>query len=250
MELVRQLLGDTLVALMVQAAAVDVSGFGLDAENVLGILLVGDTQVYILAQLCHSLPGLVTSPQLTPVVQVAGDLAAVSLGGLTGIPTGGHHVFSQGRGDAGEMEPFGPRKDGIPVEILRLGLLDGGVGPVVDAHGTPLGSTLFIEINAHPVAATDNFGGIHAVAPQAVHRRLADGVGRELGDVGHIHTVIGQGHRYVGFAAAEGEFHMVALDKALVVVGLQTQHQFTEGNDFCHITSPFPPLFWHPCKAP
>ena len=219
---------------MVQAATVDVGSLGFDAEDILGILLVGDAHVYILAQLRHGFPGLVSGPELAPVIEVAGDFTAVGLGGLTGIPTGGHHVFPQSRSNAGEMEPFGSLKDGIPVKFLRLGLLDGGVGPVVDAHGTPLGSTLFIEVNAHPVAAAEDFGGIHTVAPQRVHRRLTNGVGRKLGDVGRIQPKICQGHRHVGLAAAEGEFHMVALDEPLIVVGLKPEHQLTEGNDFCH----------------
>ena len=108
------------------------------------------------------------------------------------------------------------------------------MGPVVDADGAPLGGTLLIEVDANAVAAPDDFAGIHAVAAQGVDSGLADGVGGQLGDVGHIHAVIGQGDGHVGLAAAEGEFQVVGLDKALVVVGLEANHQFAKGYDFSH----------------
>ena len=44
----------------------------------LSVLLVGDADVNVLAQLGHSLTSLVTGPQLAAVVQVAADLHAVS----------------------------------------------------------------------------------------------------------------------------------------------------------------------------
>ena len=67
-KLVRQLLGNGLVALVIQASSVDIGGLGLDAEDILGILLVGDTYIHILAQLGHGFPGLGTGPELAPVV--------------------------------------------------------------------------------------------------------------------------------------------------------------------------------------
>ena len=63
---------------------------------------------------------------------------------------------------------------------------------------------------------------------------MADGVVRELGDEGGIQTVVGQGDGHVGLAAAEGEFQVIRLDKTLIVVGLEPDHQFAEGDYFCH----------------
>ena len=60
-------------------------------------------------------------------------------------------------------------------------------------------------------------------------------MGGQLGDEGSVHAEVSQGHGNVCFAAAEGELHMVALDKALVVIGLQTQHQFTKSNNLRHM---------------
>ena len=234
-KLVSQLLGNGLVALMVQAAAVDVGGLGLDAEHVLGILLVGDAHVHILAQVGHGGTSLVTGPQLAAVVQVAGNLAAMSLGSLAGLTANLNHVLAQCRSDAGEVEPLSALEDGIPVEIAGLRFLDGGMSTVIDAHGATLRSTLLIEVDAHTIAATDNLGGVYAVAAQRVDSSLTDGVGGQLGDEGSVHAVVGQGHGNVCFAAAEGELHMVTLDKALVVIGLQPQHQFAKSNNLRHM---------------
>ena len=77
---------------MVDLAGVDVGGLSLNAEHVLGVLLVGDAHVYILAQVGHGLPGLLAGPQLAAVVQVAGDLDPVGLGGLTGLPADVHNI--------------------------------------------------------------------------------------------------------------------------------------------------------------
>ena len=217
---------------MVDLAGIDVGGLGLDAEHVLGVLLVGDAHVHVLAQLGHGLPGLLPGPQLATVVQVAGDLHPVGLGGLAGVLAGLHQIGTQGRSDAGEVEPVHALEDLVPVEVGELGLLNGGVGPVIDAHAAPLGGALLVEVDAHTVAAPDDHGGVHAVAAQGVHRRLADGVGGQLGDVGGVQAVVGQGDGHVGLAAAEGELQVVGLDKALIVVGLEPDHQLAEGNDF------------------
>ena len=182
----------------------------------------------------YGLPGLVTGPQLAPVVQVAADFNALGLGGLAGLPADVHHIGAQGRGDAGEVEPLHAVENLVPVEVGGGGLLDGGVGPVVDAHAAPLGGALLVEVDAHAVAAPDDLSGVHAVAPQGVDSGLADGVGRQLGDVGHIHAVVSQGDGHVGLAAAEGELQVVGLDKALIVIGLEPDHQLAEGDYFCH----------------
>ena len=47
-ELVSQLLGNGFVALVVQAAAIDISCLGFDAEDILGIFLVGDADMFVL----------------------------------------------------------------------------------------------------------------------------------------------------------------------------------------------------------
>ena len=234
-EFVRQLFGHALIAFLVQLAAGDVGVLGLDAEYVFGILLVGDAHVYILAQLRHGGAGFVARPQLAAVVQVAADLHAVSFRGLAGLLADLHHIGAQRRGDAGEVEPLHALKNGIPVEISRSRLGNGGMGAVINAHAGTLGSALLVEVDAHTVAAAGDLAGVHTVAAQAVHRRLADGVGGQLGDVSGVQAIVGQADGHVGLTAAESEFQVVGLDEALVVIGLQADHQLAEGNNFlCH----------------
>src|SRR5699024_5002858 len=73
--------------------------------------------------------------------------------------------------------------------------------------------------------------GVNAIAAQAVDSALANGVSGQLGNESNIQTVVGQGNSHVGLAAAEGELQGVGLNKTLVVEGLQTDHQFAEGNN-------------------
>ena len=69
------------------------------------------------------------------------------------------------------------------------------------------------------------YAGVHAVAAQGVDSGLADGVGGQLGHKGRVQAVVCQGDGHVGLAAAEGELQMVGLHKALVVIGLEPDHQ-------------------------
>ena len=72
----------------------------------------------------------------------------------------------------------------------------------------------------------------------AVDGVLDDAAGH--GEIHHIHELVTV-HLCVDQAAgesvpaAEGELHRVALDKTLVVVGLEPEHQLTEGNDSEHL---------------
>ena len=63
---------------------------------------------------------------------------------------------------------------------------------------------------------------------------LTDGMGGQLGDVSSVNAIVCQGDCNVGFAAAEGELHMIALDETLIVIGLQAEHQLAEGYNLCH----------------
>ena len=233
-ELVRQLSGNGLVALPVQITAVNIGRSGLNAKHILGILLIGDAHIHVLAQLRHSCPRLLPGPQLAPVVQVTGDLAAVGLGSDAGFLAHLHKVRPQCGGNAGEVEPVGTFKNPVPVEIGGSSLLNGRMGTVVNAHAAPLGSALLIVVNADPVAAPNDQGGVHTVAAQRIDRGLTDCMGRKLGHIGRIYAVVCQRHGNVRLAAAEGKLHMVALNKTLVVIGLKPQHQLTESNNSAH----------------
>ena len=125
-ELVSQLLGNALVALSIQLTAVDIGSLGLDAEHVLCVLLVGDANVNVLAQIGHGSAGLLTGPQLAAVVQVAADLHAVSLSSLAGLQADLNNVCTQSRGDAGEVEPVHALED-LTAQNAKLDSLLGGL---------------------------------------------------------------------------------------------------------------------------
>ena len=59
-------------------------------------------------------------------------------------------------------------------------------------------------------------------------------MGGQLCNKGGVQAVVGQGYGDVGLAAAEGELQVVGLDKALIVIGLEPDHQLAEGDYFCH----------------
>ena len=158
----------------------------------------------------------------------------MSFCGLTSFPTDLNQVSAQCGSDAGEVEPFCTLENGIPVEIGRRSHLNGGVCTVIDADRAALRSALLVEVDTHTFATTDDLGGVYTVTAQRVDSGLTDGVGGQLGNKSSIHTIVCQGDGNVCFAATESEFHMVTLNKALVVIRLQTQHQFAKSNDFCH----------------
>ena len=159
----------------------------------------------------------------------------MSLGSHTGILAHLYNVGAQSRGNSGEVEPIGTGKNLVPIKVRGRGLLNGRMGTVIDTNAAPLGSALFIEVNTHTVSAPNNQGSIHTVAAQGIDRCLADGVGRKLGYISGIHAVVRQRHGNVGFAAAEGKLHMVALHKTLVVIRLKPEHQLTKGNNSAHL---------------
>ena len=146
-----------------------------------------------------------------------------------------HHIFSQRRSDSGEVEPVRSFKNGIPVKIRFRRFRDGRVCTVIDADASAGGCTLLQEVNADPVSASGDMFGVHAVLAQAVHRHLSDGMGRKLRHETGIQSVICQGNGYVRLAASKRCLKGIRLHETQVIIGLQTQHQFTESNYFCHI---------------
>ena len=134
-EFVGQLLGNALIAFAVELTGGDIGMSSLNAEYVLGVLLVGDADVNILAQLGHRSAGLVTGPEFAAVVQVAADLYAMGLGSFTGLFADLYYIGAQRGSDTGEMEPVNTLKDGIPIKISGGSFLDGTVSAVIDADG-------------------------------------------------------------------------------------------------------------------
>ena len=105
---------------------------------------------------------------------------------------------------------------------------------VVNADAATLRSALLVVVDTDALAAANDHGGVNAVTPQGVDSSLADSMSGQLGNESSVQAVVSQRDGNVGFAAAEGELDVGSLNETLVVVGLQTQHQFAKGNNSCH----------------
>ena len=156
----------------------------------------------------------------------------MSLSSLAGSQADLDNIGAQGRGDAGEVEPINALEDLVEVEVS-----DGSIGhsrmcTVVDADGTTLRSALLVEVDANTVTAAGDLAGVNAVAAQSVHAGLADSMSGQLGDESNVSAVVGQRNSHIGLAAAVGVLQGIGLHKAQMIVGLQTDHNFTESNDF------------------
>src|SRR5690606_8361536 len=79
---------------------------------------------------------------------------------------------------------------------------------------------------AHDEAVRD------AVAPQVVHRRLADLVFGQLGDEVALQSVVRERDGDVGLAAAEDDVEALRLRKPLEARRREPEHDFAEGDDF------------------
>ena len=228
-----------LVALAVDLAGIDIGRLRLNAEHILGILLVGNAYVHVLTQISHGLACLLTAPQLAAVVEITANLEPVCLRRLAGVTAGIHHVGAKRRRDTGKVEPVRASKNHIPVEVGGSGLLNGRMRPVINANGTALRRAFLIIVDTDTVASTHDHRGIHAVAAQRVDRSLSDGMRGQLGDVDGVKAVVSQRNSYVSFPATERKLQVVRLNKALVIVWLETNHQFSKGYYFRHTLSSY-----------
>jgi len=143
---------------------------------------------------------------------------------LAGVTAGIHHVGAERRRDAGKVEPVRAFKNHIPVEVGGSGLLNGRMRPVINANGTALRRAFLIIGDTDTVASTHDHRGIHAVAAQRVDRSLSDGMRGQFGDVDGVKAVVSQRNSYVSFPATERKLQVVRLNKALVIVWLETNH--------------------------
>ena len=59
-------------------------------------------------------------------------------------------------------------------------------------------------------------------------------MGGQFGNKSRIQAIVCKGDGHVCFAAAEGEFQVVRLDKTLIVIWLEPDHQLAKGYNFTH----------------
>ena len=99
---------------------------------------------------------------------------------------------------------------------------------VISTDTGALGSALLIEIDPYSVPSAHNLRGIHPVSSKRVDCRLSDHVRGKLRNISNIHSEICKRNRHIRFRSAEAELHSFRLNKTLVIIGLQTQHDFSK----------------------
>src|SRR6185503_19518176 len=231
-ELARDALGGIAVAARVEHPGGDVRAGHLDPEHRLQVLFVGDDDVDLSHQRPHRRLGLRLGPQLLAVVQIDADARA---GALRRAERGGgrcRRLRPERRRDAGDVEPGRARHHLVPV--LRAGgdLADRRMRAVVDHRARPLAGAGLGEIDADPTARANDERGVDAFGAQRAHRRVANRVRRQAGDVAAVQPELRQARGHVGFAAAEGRREHRRLEEPLEPGRAEPQHQLAEGDDF------------------
>ena len=221
----------TDVALMIELAGINVGVLGLDAEHVLGVLLVGDAHIDIGQELRHAFAGLLARPELLAVVEVAGDRQSLFLCGLAGSQTGLRHFAAERGRDAGPVEPVRAVKDLIPIKLRSRGRGNGGACAVINDLARTLGSALLTVVNTKARAAAQHQRGVHTVAAQLVDGALTNLVRGDLADESCVHAVVGKRHSHIGLAAGIGRFKLICLHKAEIALRIEPHHDLTECNN-------------------
>ena len=206
----------------------DIRFIRFDPENNLRILFIYNNHVNVFAKSRHSLSCRFFCPQLTAIIDVTGNLYTLFLCLLTGFFTDLQYIFGKGGGDTGKMEPLRTAKDTLPIKILFLCFGNGGMCSVISTDTGALGSALLIKIDAYSVTSAYNLRGIHPVSSKRVDCRLSDHMCRKLRNIGNIHSEICKRNRYIRFRSAKAELHSFRLNKTLIIIGLQTQHDFSK----------------------
>ncbi len=201
-------------------------------QRLLGILLVADGYIDVIHQRSHDLRcRLTVVPQLGPVVEVDRGRGPGRLRRLERRIGQRPSGLRERRRDARDVEPASTAEDGLPVELLGLGLRDGRTRPVVDHGGGPLRGAGLDEVDAQAPFATDDVVGLDLHRAQRAHRRITEGVSRQSRDVARPQAVVGHRHGHVGLASGERRLQRTRLEQALMTGRLEPHHDFAERDD-------------------
>ena len=213
---------------------------GRHAQRLLAVLLVGHDHIRMLDDLGHDLlrrPAVF--PEILPVVQITGDGQALLLRLQNRLQRDEGRGLGNCRRDSGDVKPSAPRKNIIPRDLPADHLRDCGVCPVVNDDGRPLVGPGLQEIDPQPLTLPDDAGNIHPLPAELRDATVPDPVRGDQAHEGNVHSEMGQPHGYIRLSPAEGCLQRRALEKPFAARGLQSQHDFAEGNDFFHSLYPF-----------
>ena len=190
-----QLLGHAAKTALVDGTGCggDVEALGVDAEHLVGILLVAEDDVAALHEGGHHLGGLLAVfPEVLAVIEVAADGQAETVRGADRFKADVSRTLAESRGDTGPVEPLCPVQYLIPVYHARLDGGDGRAGTVVDDLARPRHGAGLEEIDPQTVTAGDAAAGINPVRTEVADATAGYIVVREAGDEPDIHAEIGE----------------------------------------------------------
>ena len=163
--------GHKLFGHAAEAALVDGSGrgrgieaFGLDAENLLGILFVAEDDVAALHEGGHHFRGAPSVfPEILAEIQVTTDSQAEAVRSPDSLETYICGALADSGRNAGPVEPVGSVEDLVPVDHPGRDGGEGRAGTVVDDFARPRHGAGLKEVDPETVAAGDAMGNAYAI---------------------------------------------------------------------------------------
>ena len=150
-------------------------------------------------------------------------------GGYEDIPA----VYSM-KINNGDFITLSTEENPLPVEIAALRERDGRSGAIVDDFRAALRRALLDEVEPQARTAPDDGRRVDAEAAHLVPRRDPERILRKLRDERRVVTVVRERHRHVRLAARVGHLELVRLHEAVVALGIEAHHDFTECDDLFH----------------
>src|SRR5499433_3544183 len=172
---------------------------------------------------------LLGGPESGAIVHVEGHGHPGARGLAARTPQHRPQVFTEGGGNAGEMEHPCLAHD-RPVDFIGHELAQGRVTPVVEHTHRPWGRTVLQEVEAHAAARpADDASAVHAMAGELTDRALAPRVlrGQRGDEPGAQPEPRHRGHD-VGFGAADLDVEGHGLVEALGRRRGEAQHDLTQ----------------------
>ena len=200
-----------------------------DAERLLTVLFIGDTDIDELHEILHYLGRrLAVLPELASEIEVARDRHTGSFGRLAGLEREVRGRLRQRRRDARNMKPLGILEYISPIKIPGSTFRDSRMCPVVYDLAGPLVCATLQELYAHPITRPTDIADINAEAAHFADTRFRNIVARQRRHERRIESVVGERHRHVGLAAAERRFERRRLEETLMSGRLEPQHDLAK----------------------
>ncbi len=204
-----------------------------DAEALLAILLVGDTDIGVAEEIGHDLLGFPAPlPEIFAKVQVNGRLSAERLCLAKSVDGEGSRRFAESRSDAGNVEPSNALQLIGPGDAVGRGNSDGAAGAIVDNLGRTLIRAGFHEVDTEAAGPARDVTRINTEAAQFSDTSLGERVvARKNSQVAAFAAELGNGYSNVSFATSPSCDELGGLKEALESGRRQAEHDLAEGGN-------------------